>query len=541
MVNLNVSVPAGQIPGNTLTVVTPSGQSLTVIIPAGVAAGGTFQITVPDNIATAAAVTMAVPTEVPAPAVPVRASIDTGTPVIGRAIGQAQANSGLAPMETSVSRGPPQPTQRVKQAKEAVFCTSAATMVFSIFLIGTVGGILGLATSSTISCCTTGHIKLAKKAKEIRALAISALAFTATGALIVVAIGGALLADGSNCAAESPYDLDRCSSYPSNIEPQPRDIPYNGTKGPGFVEAGGGNSDYDPYSDGCSPDYCMSPDGWGGTDCFAPAERDEACTCSQGQARVYAESPWEGTTLYHYTCCTNSGLDNPPVVGESCGHHDSRYSGAEFRSSDCSGAPVRTWYEPIFFSDEASAAGNCFTDDGSWSVDNQWCDDSGAQMRLKYVDFPSVGDCTGAERYDQDHPADGSCVDMEDGTSYRFYCGGHVDEFPYAVESDVDDEGGDNTKCRDYGDDCCANQANGEWATCEAGYYPSHQPQSYDDCPNYTCLPGDDHDYCPITREFCESDEDLPDNCNCGDCGYPACGDCDCDHYGEHCCTGNDH
>ncbi len=330
MVNMNVPVPAGNGPGNTLTVVTPSGQSLTVIIPAGVAAGGTFQITVPD---TAAAVTMAVPTEVPAPAVPVRASIDTGTPVIGRAIGQAQANSGLAPMETSVSRGPPQPTQRVKQAKEAVFCTSAATMVFSIFLIGTVGGILGLATSSTISCCTTGHIKLAKKAKEIRALAISALAFTATGALIVVAIGGALLADGSNCAAESPYDLGRCSSYPSNIEPQPRDIPYNGTKGPGFVEAGGGNSDYDPYSDGCSPDYCMSPDGWGGTDCFAPAERDEACTCSQGQARVYDRSPWEDTTLYHYTCCTNSELDNPPVVGESCGHAGRRMEEKEIEQT----------------------------------------------------------------------------------------------------------------------------------------------------------------------------------------------------------------
>ena len=239
MVNMNVPVPTGHGPGNTLTVVTPSGQNVSVAIPAGVAAGSTFQISVPDNMATA------VPAAVPAQPVP--ASIVTGAPVVGQSIGQAQvSNSGLAPMETSVSRGPPQPTQRVKQAKEAVFCTSAATMVFSIFLIGTVGGILGLATSSTISCCTTGHIKLAKKAKEIRALAISALAFTATGALIVVAIGGALLADGSNCAAESPYDLGSCSSYPSNIEPQPRDIPYNGTKGPGFVEAGGGNSDYDP-------------------------------------------------------------------------------------------------------------------------------------------------------------------------------------------------------------------------------------------------------------------------------------------------------
>ena len=47
------------------------------------------------------------------------------------------------------------------------------------------------------------------------------------------------------------------------------------------------------------------------------------------------------------------------------------------------------------------------------------------------------------------------------------------------------------TGLRDYGDDCCANQADGEWATCEFGYYPSHQPQSYDNCPNYTCLPGD--------------------------------------------------
>ena len=48
------------------------------------------------------------------------------------------------------------------------------------------------------------------------------------------------------------------------------------------------------------------------------------------------------------------------------------------------------------------------------------------------------------------------------------------------------------------------------------------------------------HSSCPITREYCESFEDLPDNCNCGDCGFPACGDCDCDFYGDgHCCTGH--
>ena len=38
---------------------------------------------------------------------------------------------------------------------------------------------------------------------------------------------------------------------------------------------------------------------------------------------------------------------------------------------------------------------------------------------------------------------------------------------------------------------------------------------------------------CPITREFCENHDSLADNCNCGDCGYWECGDCDCDYYGE--------
>ena len=41
---------------------------------------------------------------------------------------------------------------------------------------------------------------------------------------------------------------------------------------------------------------------------------------------------------------------------------------------------------------------------------------------------------------------------------------------------------------------------------------------------------------CPITRDFCTNDPYLPDNCNCEDCGYPACGDCDCDYYEGECC-----
>ena len=95
------------------------------------------------------------------------------------------------------------------------------------------------------------------------------------------------------------------------------------------------NPNVSPYADGCSPDYCTSDDGMGGTDCYAPPEW-EPCSCSQGQARVLARFPWEGTTLYQYTCCTNSGLDNPPVVGDSCvcsGTPDD--AGAELSPSGC--------------------------------------------------------------------------------------------------------------------------------------------------------------------------------------------------------------
>ncbi|EOD39078.1 hypothetical protein EMIHUDRAFT_223963 [Emiliania huxleyi CCMP1516] len=49
--------------------------------------------------------------------------------------------------------------------------------------------------------------------------------------------------------------------------------------------------------------------------------------------------------------------------------------------------------------------------------------------------------------------------------------------------------GGEPSMCRDNSNDCCANEAMGEAAVCEAGYVPTVQPQSYDDCPNYTCMP----------------------------------------------------
>ena len=73
--------------------------------------------------------------------------------------------------------------------------------------------------------------------------------------------------------------------------------------------------------------------------------------------------------------------------------------------------------------------------------------------------------------------------------------GGHVCPFFHehnmptdAADSDSNADG-DSSKCRDNSNDCCANQAAGEPAQCADGWLPSNQPQSYDGCPNYTCMP----------------------------------------------------
>ena len=44
-------------------------------------------------------------------------------------------------------------------------------------------------------------------------------------------------------------------------------------------------------------------------------------------------------------------------------------------------------------------------------------------------------------------------------------------------------------RCRDQGNDCCANAAGGEPAECEPGFEPTTQPTSYEECPNYGCRP----------------------------------------------------
>lgn len=72
----------------------------------------------------------------------------------------------------------------------------------------------------------------------------------------------------------------------------------------------------------CSQQYCTAPDGKGGYHCLA-GSKYQACSCSQGVARVINEVPilpeWKSPEfmldrLYNYTCCTNG-----TVKEEQCG------------------------------------------------------------------------------------------------------------------------------------------------------------------------------------------------------------------------------
>ena len=68
---------------------------------------------------------------------------------------------------------------------------------------------------------------------------------------------------------------------------------------------------------GCSSSWCSSPDGQGGTDCWA-GPYSEPCSCSQGAAYPVGQQYIDSldATYTQYTCCTaESGL---PTQGSSC-------------------------------------------------------------------------------------------------------------------------------------------------------------------------------------------------------------------------------
>ena len=60
---------------------------------------------------------------------------------------------------------------------------------------------------------------------------------------------------------------------------------------------------------------------------------------------------------------------------------------------------------------------------------------------------------------------------------------------PGTTEGTIEPSTADVDVCQDNGNDCCANENSGEPASCADGFSPSAQPTSYDDCPNYECVP----------------------------------------------------
>jgi hypothetical protein len=76
-----------------------------------------------------------------------------------------------------------------------------------------------------------------------------------------------------------------------------------------------------PDADRCTQTQCTSPDGRGGTDCWA-GSLWESCTCSQGLlARLTGPSivHTDDRRYYQYTCCPSDAID---TAGEICGDRD---------------------------------------------------------------------------------------------------------------------------------------------------------------------------------------------------------------------------
>ena len=104
----------------------------------------------------------------------------------------------------------------------------------------------------------------------------------------------------------------------------------------------------------CSDLWCTSPDGNGGLDCWA-GSRDEACTCSQGSARMTGLTITAfGTQYFEYRCCSSE--ESGANTGEECGN---------YIALDGEQACEGHGYEP----DVCASIGCCQYDDGQcWSA-----------------------------------------------------------------------------------------------------------------------------------------------------------------------------
>ena len=128
---------------------------------------------------------------------------------------------------------------------------------------------------------------------------------------------------------------------------------------------------------------------------------------------------------------------------------------------------------------------------------------------------------------------DCAVADASTPTGFNWKAGDGVCDEPYSVDEQRPSYDGFNpeTKCGDWGMDCCASQPDGEDASCAPGFAPSNQPQSYylPACPNYSCEPDatDSRVTTPTgtPNALCEAGTDCSD---CGTCPYErSAGECD--------------
>ena len=109
--------------------------------------------------------------------------------------------------------------------------------------------------------------------------------------------------------------------------------------------------DFKPLPAGCSSSACTSPDGKGGTDCWAGSDV-EPCTCSIGEAWETGGTwkDYHGERYFHYSCCK---LDsNQTVQGDYCGD----YRGCLFVAGEkC----ISSWHLAALIMGALSLLGSC--------------------------------------------------------------------------------------------------------------------------------------------------------------------------------------
>jgi hypothetical protein len=205
------------------------------------------------------------------------------------------------------------------------------------------------------------------------------------------------------------------------------------------------------------------------------------------------------------------------------------FTWVEYAGDSCSGAPIRSEYRSSA-TGLASAPGavdtSCVTvEDESgqpYGVSKEWCymgPDGPRLMGTWYEDQNCDEDYEQGEYgWGEGYVADGAtCIDM-DGHSAVGHCYYISSESGSGMEPPEVGEMTYASMCRDYGNDCCASEPDGEEGICATGFKVSAQPQNYDTCPNYECLKCDEDEVCeyddPSDQSALEAEGGSYDYCD---------------------------